>query len=241
VWGQYLPFYDVPHTGYVQRSTDEGRTWTSPQVLTDPARHMTFPGRIRLLSDGRLAMVGGLVELGPGVETRADWGRNMRGALWLSDDGGETWSAPIAICSEKDGLKLTEESDFGELPDGRLLFVHRADAPPSRWQSLLEPDGDGFRVVRTSEAPFPHSGYPEMLSAREGVALHLATTGIHWTADAGDTWHDLGIGGTGYYPKAVQLPDGRIFCVFHRGSDDPYDGSVDQEIRGMAFSIRVDN
>jgi len=28
----------------------------------------------------------------------------------------------------------------------------------------------------------------------------------------------------------VQLPDGRIFCVFHRGSDNPYDGSVDQEI-----------
>ena len=78
-----------------------------------------------------------------------------------------------------------------------------------------------------------------MLAAREGVALHLATSGISWTADAGKTWHDLDIGGTGYYPRSLQLPDGRIFCVAHRGGDDPYDGSADQEILAMTFRLRA--
>jgi hypothetical protein len=137
-------------------------------------------------------------------------------------------------------VQLSEESDFAELQDGRLLFVHRADRPPSRWQSVMEPVGEGFRLADSGPAPFPHSGYPEMLSAREGVALHLATTGISWTGDAGESWHDLGVGGTGYYPRSVQLPDGRVFCVFHRGGDNPYDGSVDQEIQAMTFRLQAE-
>ena len=240
VWGQYLPFYDVPQTGYVQRSRDGGRTWSPPQVFMDPEKFLTFPRRLRLLRDGRLVLIGGLVELRPGIETRADWSRNIVPSMWLSADGGQTWSDAVAITVAAEGVQLSEESDLAELPDGRLLFVHRADSPPSRWQSVMVPERDGFRIVNSGPAPFPHSGYPEMLSAREGVALHLATSGISWTADAGETWQDLGIGGTGYYPRSVQLPDGRIFCVFHRGSDNAYDGAVDQEIQAMTFGLKVE-
>jgi hypothetical protein len=239
VWGQYLPFYDVPHTGYVQHSAGGGRTWTPPQVFMDPGKFMTFPRRVRLLGDGRLVLVGSLVELAPGIETRADWCGHMQPAMWLSSDDGRTWSEPIAIALPQEDVSFSEESDFAELPDGRLLFVHRADAPPSRWQSVMEPEGDAFRIASTGPAPFPHSGYPEMLGAREGVALHLATSGISWTADGGEHWQDLGIGGTGYYPKSVQLPDGRIFCVAHRGGDNPYDDSADQEIQGMTFRLQA--
>ncbi len=239
VWGQYLPFYDVPHTGYLQRSGDEGRTWTPPQVVMDPDRFMVFPKRLRALRDGRLAMVGAFSELSPQARTRGDWCRGLKLSMWLSGDGGETWSAPIAIMPPQEGVQLSEEADLAELADGRLLFVHRADAPPSRWQSVLEPDGEGYRVASAGPAPFPHSGCPEMLWAREKVALHLATSGISWTADAGESWQDLDTGGTGYYPSSVQLPDGRIFCVFHRGSDNPYDGSVDQEIQAMTFRLQT--
>jgi len=239
VWGQYLPFYNVPHTGYLQRSADGGKTWSAPQVFMDPEKFITFPRRLRVLRDGRLVLFGGLVALKPGMETRADWCRNIMPSMWLSADGGLTWSDAIPITLPHENVQLSEESDLAELADGRLLFVHRADSPPSRWQSVMAPDGDGFRLVSAGAAPFPHSGYPEMLSAREGVALHPATSGISWTDDAGENWHDLGIGGTGYYPKSVQLPDGRIFCVFHRGGDNPYDGSVDQEIQAMTFRLSV--
>jgi hypothetical protein len=100
VWGQYLPFYDVPHTGYLQRSSDGGRTWGPPQVFMDPDRFLTFPRRLRLLRDGRMALIGALVERQPGIETRADWSRNMKPSLWLSADEGRTWSAsggPAAV------------------------------------------------------------------------------------------------------------------------------------------------
>ena len=36
------------------------------------------------------------------------------------------------------------------------------------------------------------------------------------------------------------MPDGRILCVAHRGSDDPYDGSSDQEIQALRFGLEVE-
>ena len=233
VWGQYLPFWDVPQTGYVQRSTDGGKTWSEPQAFMDAEKFVTLPGRLRLLKDGRLVMTGGYSPRGSDIKTRYDWFKEMNLAMWVSDDAGHSWSEPIVVLPDL----YNEECDFAELPDGRLLFVSRVD--PKRWQSVLEPHGDSFRLASYGPAPFPHSGYPEMLAAREGVVLHLATSGIDWTADGGETWHDLGIGGTGYYPRSVQLPDGTIFCVYHRGGDNPYDGSVDQEIQAMTFRLQV--
>jgi len=217
VLGSWLVFYDVPQTGFLQFSKDGAKSWGPPQVLESKIN----PRRLRVLRDGRLVLL-----------SQQD--------VFVSADGGRTWSEPILAWPADDGTKLSSESDFAELPDGRLLFVHRADRPPSRWQSVLEGDEGSFRLVSHGPAPFPHSGHPEMLAAREGVVLHLATSGIHWTRDGGRSWHDLGIGGTGYYPRSVQLPDGRIFCVYHRGGDNPYDGSVDQEIQGMMFRLEAE-
>ncbi len=217
VYGSWLVFYDVPQAGYLQFSTDRATSWGPPQLLNSSIN----PHRLRLLRDGRLVLIS-----------------NQN--VFLSADGGHTWSEPVLAWPPEHETRLSSESDFAELPDGRLLFVHRADKPPSRWQSVLEPAGENFGLVSFGAAPFPYSGHPEMLAAQEGVALHLATSGIHWTADAGETWHDLGIGGTGYYPRSVQLPDGTIFCVYHRGGDQPYDGSADQEIQAMTFRLQVE-
>jgi hypothetical protein len=87
-------------------------------------------------------------------------------------------------------------------------------------------------------APFSHSGFPEGLMTREGVILHLATDGIYWTADTGRHWTRLPIPGTKYYPRALQLPSGKIICIGHVGSDDVY-GSVDQSIFQQTFRLRV--
>ena len=216
VLGSWLVFYDVPQTGYLQISKNGAKSWGPPQTLKSKIN----PRRLRVLRDGRLVLL-----------SEQD--------LLLSADGGKTWSKPVSAWPPDHKTKLSSESDFAELPDGRLLFVHRADRPPSRWQSVLTPEGASFRLLSSGPAPFPHSGHPELLATREGVALHLASSSIHWTADAGKTWHDLGIGGTGYYPRSVQLPDGRIFCVSHRHGDNPYDGSVDQEIQAMTFRLHV--
>ncbi len=241
--GHILPFYDVPQTAYIQRSTDSCQTWSEPVPVMDSGEFIVIPKRLRLLKDGRLVLTGGLAPLGPDVETPLSLdSRVQTPTMWTSSNAGQTWSEPIAVLpAAEEGISLTEECDFAELPDGRLLFVSRVSpGGANRWQSLLAPEGDTFRLVSAAQSTLPYSGHPEMLWAREGVALHLATSGIDWTADAGATWHDLGIGGTGYYPRSVQLPDGTIFCVYHRGGDDPYDGSADQEIQAMTFRLQVE-
>ena len=238
--GQYLPFYDVPQTGYVQHSTDGAKSWGPPQVIIDPERFMAFPERLRLLRDGRLVLIGGLNPQSPEIKNRFDWYRHLQMHIWISEDGGHSWCEPIPVLPPQEDRRPCHETDFAELPDGRLLFIHRMDFPRERWQSVLRPEGDQYVLESAGPSVFPISGRPNLLATRDGVVLHLASTGIHWTADGGQTWHDLAIEGTGCYPRSVQLADGRIFCLYHRGSFDPYDGSVDQEIQALTFRLQVE-
>jgi hypothetical protein len=238
VWGMYLPFYDVPQTGYFQRSTDGGLTWGPPILLADPAKGIPIPKRIRQLRDGCVVGIGGYIRLSEEVTTFRQGLAHIEAALWWSRDGGATWSEPQVVLAKADGVSPTEESDLAELPDGRLLLINRTNVP-DRWQVVMAPRGDGYDVVSRSPAPFPHSGMPDVLCTREGVALHIATSNVSATTDGGGTWQDLGFG-TPYYPVSLQLPDGRIFAAGHRGSDDPYDGSVDQQIEALTFRVKAE-
>jgi len=238
VWGMYLPFWDVPQTGYLQRSGDGGLTWGPAILLTDLAQGIALPKRIRQLRDGRLVAIGGFIRFTDEVQTFQQGLAHIEAALWWSRDGGATWSEPQVVLSQADGVSPTEESDLAELPDGRLLLICRTNVP-NGWQVVLEPRGDGYEVVSRAQAPFPHSGMPDVLCTREGVALHIATSNVSATTDGGATWQDLGFG-TPYYPSSLELPDGRIFTAAHRGSDDPYDGSVDQQIEALSFRIRTE-
>jgi hypothetical protein len=98
--------------------------------------------------------------------------------------------------------------------------------------------GDTWEPGPLEPAPFPHSGQPELLAAREGVVLHIASNGVWWTADRGVTWTKLDIPGTAYYPSAVQLTDGTIVVLSHVGSDDPY-GKGDQSIVVDRFRLKA--
>src|SRR5262249_6085443 len=106
-----------------------------------------------------------------------------------------------------------------------------------RWQGLLKKDGKSWKPQDFGPAPFPPSGYPNLLATREGVVLHIATPGVHWTADAGKTWHKLNVPGSHYYPTSVQSADGRIYVFAHVGRDDAY-GSVDQSIVMDTFRLK---
>ena len=74
------------------------------------------------------------------------------------------------------------------------------------------------------------------------MILHLATGESQWTADEGKTWHKLMVGpknlGTYYYPKAIQLADGQIVCIGHRGDDNAY-GTFDQAIVQQTFRLKM--
>ena len=247
VWGSYLPYGDVPQTGFIQRSTDGAKTWGEPEIVLNPDQCSYWPKRIRVLRDGRVIMTGAMAEVPAGSKTRKEYSRLLRAVLLVSEDGGRTWLKPVEVLPQ--ALRRTpypgEEYDAAELPDGDLLLVFRWAVYDSgtgefvreqRRQSVLKKTGQTWKPGPIRPVPFPHSGHPELLATREGVVLHLASTGISWTADGGEHWHDADVGGTGYYPRAVQLPDGRILCVYHHGGDNGY-GDVDQSIGACTFRL----
>jgi photosystem II stability/assembly factor-like uncharacterized protein len=93
-------------------------------------------------------------------------------------------------------------------------------------------------MEKPTPVPFPHSGYPLIITTKEGLILHCATDGIYYTADQGKTWNRLDVRGTAYYPKGLQLKDGKIIIIGHIGSDDIY-GTVDQSVFQQTFKLKI--
>jgi hypothetical protein len=218
------------------------RTWGKPQILLDPAKYTAWPKRIRLLHDGRIIVVGGIVYAPANSRSREEYWHLLEPLLIVSKDTGKTWSKPIPVVPAKyRGNWAGEECDAAELPSGDLLFVFRRYVPElkheERWQGLLKKSGDSWNASEVGPASFPHSGHPELLVTREGPILHVATSGIDCTDDGGKTWHKLDVPGTCYYPRAVQSPDGRIYVFAHAGGDDAY-GKTDQSIIMDSFRLK---
>lgn len=246
VWGYYLSYDpELPKTGYLQRSADGSQTWGRPEVLLDPEKSSAWPKRIRQLRDGRLIVLGGVAHVPANSRTRAEYNGLFEPLLLVSGDLGKTWRGPISVVPAdlRSGWG-GEEFDAAELPNGDLLCVFRRADPDqkgreARWQGVLRKSGDAWSPQEVKPAPFPHSGHPDLLATREGPILHVATSGIHWTSDAGKTWHKLNVPGTAYYPRSIQAADGRIFIFGHVGGDDAY-GKVDQSIVMDSFRLKTD-
>ncbi|MFJ6660776.1 exo-alpha-sialidase [Streptomyces sp. NPDC091377] len=120
---------------FVQRSTDDGRTFDAPRDLTATTKradwrwYATGPGHAVALTHGRYA--GRLVV--PANHSAApppgspDTGREARwyGAHALySDDGGRTWRIGF-VDDSYDGVGNANESSAAQLPDGSLYFAAR--------------------------------------------------------------------------------------------------------------------
>jgi hypothetical protein len=253
VWGPYLPYDRVPYNGYLERSLDSGANWGPPQVIYGRHGCLFWPKRIRVLRDGRVLAGGGLLRVGPANDTRRGWFEDSEPVLFVADARAANWGDPIPVVpagQQASALGISEEFDWAELDNGDLLLVLRADAArggPCRLQTRLQQAADRWVATKVERAPFPPSGHPELLATREGAVLHLATTGVAWTQDAGATWSPLeiddGLGplqrlpATGYYPRSLQLPDGQVLVVGHVGGDDAY-GTVDQSIVAVRFGLR---
>ena len=253
------PPVDENKSGYLERSTDDGRSWGEKIFFLPEAEYRTWPTLIRRLSDGRLVLFAGCWKRGDQTCACRRPAEHDQNDVPLSDEG-KTWGPPIVVMPTRVGV--CEESDFCELPGGDLFFVHRTEhfpdhptkmpplaapmgpnPPQSYWysdrmQSIVRKQGQTFVPGPCEPAALNHSGFPALLRTREGVILHLATPGVHWTADLGKTWTRLDIPGTPYYPKALQLQDGAIVVLGHVGSDDKY-GTVDQSIKQQTFRLRV--
>ena len=169
----------------------------------------------------------------------------------FSTDEGKHWDVMnIKLTPEQQEDAVWDEWDLAELPKGEFLAVFRRGDPggekgkpkEARWQGIFRKHGDSWSLDDYHRAPFPHSGHPELLATKEGLVLHLATSGAHWTLDQGKHWHPLEFSGlknpyrTHYYPRSVQSKDGQIFVISHSGADDSY-GKVDQAIVMDTFRL----
>lgn len=226
VWGQDLVYSDVLPTGFLRRSVDGGKMWSAPEYLSQDPKLQTWPKRIRRLRDGRFAVTGAACPFDKNTWVWEELSPQFRACLWVSKDvDGKSWTEPLYVASPGES---TEEWDVAELENGDLLGVFRT-FDKKRCQCLLTKQNATWQPGPLQPLPIPHSGQPELLVAREGVVLHIASNGIWWTADRGATWTKLNIPGSAYYPSAVQRKDGSILVVSHIGNDDPY-GKVDQSI-----------
>jgi hypothetical protein len=241
-------------SGYTVRSADGGRTWTDRAELMPPNDYRVWPSMTHQLRDGRLVLMAGVWRRGDGPVANP----RMTKMMFVSSDSGRSWGPPITLMPTEQGV--CEESDFCELPNGDLFWVHRVEHFPAtrtevpklaarmgepfpngysdRMQSIVHRKGAGWEPGPPEPCPFPHSGYPSIVRTRDGLILHLATDGIWWTADVGETWTRLPVRGSAYYPQTLQLANGKIICVGHVGSDDVY-GTVDQSIHQMTFRLKV--
>jgi hypothetical protein len=221
--------------GYLQRSSDDGLTWSEPIYPVDPATANTYPTEIRRLHDGTLILVAGVVPHGSKQQY-------LTKEFFESKDQGATWKLIWTMPPE---VGACEESDVAELANGDLLVVHRAEhfrdnkyLTSDRLENVFHRKNDGWEIGPVKPCPFPHSGFPELLATKEGVVLHVATDGIWWTNDAGENWAKLPVAGSPYYPRAIQLKDGAILIVGHVGGDNVY-GSMDQTIMAQTFRLTV--
>ncbi len=233
-------FDDGPRTAYIQRLDPGANEWGEPVILLDPEQFTYNVSRIQELSDGRLIATGNFWEI-PAGERSPDAQIPVEDQGWLlhvSEDGGRSWRDALTIPPKN--LVQPNEWDVAELPGGDLLAMMRTRDPANpaeqvRRQAVLERDGDDWVMGEPQETPFPHSGHPELLATREGVILHIATSGMHYTPDAGETWKRVAFPASpdpyrsNYYPLAVQGDDGEIYVVSHSGADDDY-GERDQSV-----------
>lgn len=230
VLGFYLPFNpELPQTGFIQRSSDGTKTWSEPIVPIDSRKQTSWPRRLRLLRDGRLLLLSGVVDIPTSNLTRVEFGKHVIPMISVSKDGGITWSKPFRAVGEDESSGWTEEFDVAEMANGDLLAIFRLANGTNRRMGILKKSGNGWIASPTEETAIPHGGQPELLATREGPILYLATDAIRWTEDAGKTWHRFDVPGTAYYPRSVQTTEGEILVIGHHGGDDGYD-HADQSV-----------
>nr|WP_186785627.1 sialidase family protein [Streptomyces misionensis] len=242
---------------YVQRSTDDGRTFTPPRDITDAVKrpgwrwYATGPGHAVALTrgphPGRL-LVPANHSTAP-AEGSKDTGREARhyaGHALHSDDGGTTWHLGYQATGPAGTVNVNETSAT-QLPDGRVYFSARdqnGSAPGNRLDSYSSDGGatldrpygpqptlKDVPVVQGSVLQLRGAGAPLLFSG-PSVPTARRAMALWSSADAGRTFTRLATlsEGPAAYSDLVQLGPGTVGVLFETG---PYDALEFRRVTGI--------
>ncbi|WP_435191997.1 sialidase family protein [Streptomyces sp. bgisy126] len=232
---------------FVQRSADDGRTFSAPREITASVKrpgwrwYATGPGHALALTRGPHA--GRLVV--PADHSAAppagspDTGREPRhyGAhAFHSDDGGHSWRLGL-VDDTYDGHVNANETTVAELPDGRLYFNTRDQLGTSPGNRADAVSGDGGATL---ERPFaPQSaldGVPVVQGSvlRAGGALLFSAPSVPDARAEPAVWRLEDEGGTAVkaltvscrkaaYSDLVPLGAETVGLLHETGTTSPYE------------------
>ncbi|RBQ14417.1 exo-alpha-sialidase [Spongiactinospora rosea] len=229
---------------YVQRSEDDGATWTPPREITASVKrrewrwYATTPGHALELRAGTHAgriVVPGNHSVPPakgdtGAEGKYDGGHGL-----LSDDSGETWTLGY-LDDDPDGRINVNETTAAELPGGRIYLNTRTDstAPGTRADAYSADGGQTLEapfqaqeglvgpVVEGSVLQWPD---PEvLLFSGPADPDSRARMTIRASEDAGRTWRDaLTLSSLpAAYSDLVAVDGETVGLLYETGESGPY-------------------
>jgi sialidase-1 len=229
---------------WVQRSDDEGLTWSAPTDITAQVRrpgwrwYATTPGHALQLGGGRVLVPANHSVPPTGTDTGAE-PRYYCGHCLLSDDGGESWYLGY-VDENTDGYINANETTAAELPDGRVYFNTRA-IPGARPAPGTRADAHSTDGGRTLALPFrPQAGLagpvcqgsvlqlrdPDLLlyaGPADPAARALMTLRV--SADGGTTWRPAftADGLPAAYGDLVRVDAGTVGLLYETGDFGPYE------------------
>ncbi|MFJ9627974.1 exo-alpha-sialidase [Streptomyces sp. NPDC101175] len=169
---------------FVQRSWDDGRTFTPPRDITAEVKlptwrwYATGPGHAVALTRGphagRLVVPANHSTAPPaGSTATGQEARYYGGHALYSDDGGGTWRLGF-VDSTYTGIDNANESSAAELPDGRLYFSSRDQLGTSAGNRLDTYSGDGGETL---DRPYAVQHTLDDVPVVEGSVLQLPGAG----------------------------------------------------------------
>lgn len=233
-----------PRRVYVQRSSDDGATWSATQEITASVRpswmrgYGTGPGAGVTLTTGphagRLVVPcwHSRVPTGTDVGTEAKY-YGVHGII--SDDGGHTWTLGYTS-STPDGYLNENETAACQLPDGRLYVSCRdqdGTAPGTRGDGYSQDGGQTLSgpVLPQATLTMP-TVHGSVITLPDGRLLHSGPTHpteraamALWTSDdEGVTWqvrHRVSGLPAGY--SALALLGDDVGLLYETGNGGPYE------------------
>lgn len=227
---------------YLQRSFDNGRTWSEPALLMDKERSSMGLRYWRFANPEMIQLKNGDILMSFIANGNPESNFNCHVMTMRSKDRGETWGDPKIM-----GRGRTWEPKVVQLPGGELEMLVASEA--AWWQSggtvhqeiLCSRSTDNgvtwTEFVRASYSPNRRDGMPVplVMQGNKGVlfAIEIVNDGgwgspslVHRTlnsewdpapwnnADTGKRWH-VNLNAHGGAPYIIQLPTGEIVLMAH--------------------------